>query len=69
MSDVLDTTTSAIELNIHDICPSHICIVCECLEYSSAEIVTNEPWLCDKCKMALRRVVERETYSCTGDKE
>ena len=67
MSDrdlVLDITT--IEINT---LPSHICMVCECLEYSSAKIVKNEPWLCDKCKMALRRVVERETYSCTGDKE
>lgn len=39
--------------------PSRVCLVCERKEYPLADFVyINNPWLCDKCRAALLKVVE-----------
>ena len=41
--------------------PSERCLVCAALEYEKAEYVDlMRPYLCDRCRAALLKVVERE---------
>lgn len=41
--------------------PSKICLICNCTEFPKAKIFrTDVAWICDRCRNALLKVVERE---------
>jgi hypothetical protein len=42
--------------------PTRRCLICECRENPKAEIVdAGKAWLCERCKEALIKVVEKES--------
>ena len=50
-------------LNVFNTLPTRVCYVCKKIEDETAQIIDAKFWLCEECKEALIRVVEREKRS------